>query len=335
MTILENEYLKVGRNNLDVPLHLVESAISLQHVKTLSLRVVKPFNCLYTFWKPSHFFTGLEVHSPNCSWRSFRVDSETFTAAKMIFQDDEIKIEIYANKKLTLEQVADLQKHIISSYGLDEGYELPQQIIDANRHVSNFLPMLYGTRISCPEYFFEISIVSLLLQNTNISRTTSMFRKLIEHYGKLVLFDGMALFSFYSPEDVLTATEEKIKENCRLGYRAKYIRNYADFFSKNSELELRKLGKEELLSLLETIKGVGKYTSNIVASSALRDTKAIPFDSWNRKILASRLYDADSLDTEYLRVQIEKDFGEFSGLIAMYVIENEYIGNPVVPLLKE
>jgi hypothetical protein len=66
MTTQESAYQKVGKNDLDAPSHLVESAIALQHVQTLSVSVVKPFNCLYTLWKPSHFFTGLEVHSQKC-----------------------------------------------------------------------------------------------------------------------------------------------------------------------------------------------------------------------------------------------------------------------------
>jgi len=144
----------------------------------------------------------------------------------------------------------------------------------------------------------------------------------------------MALYSLFSPEDVLLISEEELKERCRLGYRAKYIRNYAEFFSKHDENELRKLSKENLLTLLETIKGVGTYTSNIVASSALRDKEAIPFDSWNRKILASRLYGTDLDDNERLRERIVSDFRKYAGLIAMYVIENEYIEKPVVPLIS-
>lgn len=334
MMIQENGYQKVGRNNLISPQQLIDSAVHLKRVQTLSISIIKPFNRLYTLWKPSHFFTGLEVHSAECSWRTFRIDKETFAAAKMYFQGDCLVVEVFTNIELSDAQFSNLREHIIRSYGLMEPYNLPSQVVEENSHVKTLSPKLIGTRISCPESIFEISIVSLLLQNTNISRTTSMFRNLIERYGRLVIFDEMALFAFYSPEDVLVITEEELRDLCRLGYRAKYIKNYSDFFSKNNETDLRKLDKEELLTLLETIKGVGTYTSNIVASSALRDTKAIPFDAWNRKILASKLYDADPSDAETLRARINGDFGAFAGLIAMYVIENEYIDKPVVPLMS-
>lgn len=334
MMTQENEYQRAGRNCLEVPMHLLDTAVTLSHVHTMRVDVTPPFNYLYTMWKPSHFFTGLEVHSGTCSWRTFRLSKETFTGARMHLSGSTLIIDVFANGYLTEEQLTYLRGHITRSYGLTETYDVPAQISEANEHVKGFFPRLHGTRISCPENVFEIAIVSLLLQNTNISRTTTMFKKLIECYGSLVAFDDVVLYSFYSPDDVLTATEAELKEHCRLGYRARYIRNFADFFSSNKESELRKLDKEDLLALLQTIKGVGTYTSNIVASSALRDTAAIPFDAWNRKILASRLYGADPADTEALRTRMVSDFGKYSGLIAMYTIENEYIDKPVVPLCQ-
>jgi 3-methyladenine DNA glycosylase/8-oxoguanine DNA glycosylase len=335
MTIQESEYRKVGKNNLDVPSRLTKTAISLQKVGMFKFKIQQPFNRLYTLWKPSHFFTGLEVHSKTHSWRTFRLNKSLFTAAKMYMKGSILSTEIYANKELSEKNMAQLRTQITRAYGLDETYTVPKKLVNVNKYVCGLFPKLAGTRISCPENFFEISIVSLLLQNTNISRTTSMFKKLIESYGRLVVFDNMALYSFYSPTDVLNVTEKELKERCRLGYRAKYIRNYAEFFKAHPDDELRELGKDELLELLETIKGVGSYTSNIVASSALRDMKAIPFDAWNRKILALKLYDVDPGDTEKLRERIFSDFGEYSGLIAMYVIENEYAEKPVVPLFSQ
>ncbi len=334
MMIQEKEYQKVGKNNLHVPMHLVNSIISLKYIQTLKIKIKRPFNFLYTFWKPSHFFTGLEVHSGTCSWRTFRLSKNTYTATKMYEDNDFLVVEIFANKELSSDIISHLEEHIVYSYGLNENYEIPERLIVLNKYVNELFPKLRGTRISCPESIFEISVISLLLQNTNISRTSSMFRKLIEQYGKLVIFDDVVLFTFYSPEDILLVLEDELKEKCRLGYRAKYFKNYADFFSKNRETELRRLTKSDLLNSLETIKGVGPYTSNIVAASALRDRKAIPLDAWNRKILASGLYSIDYLEKGDLLKRITSDFEEYSGLIAMYVIEYEYLDKPVVPLIS-
>ena len=51
-------------------------SIELKEKFTLKLKPVKPFNYLYTFWKPSHFYTGLEEHTKTCTWRTFRISKK-------------------------------------------------------------------------------------------------------------------------------------------------------------------------------------------------------------------------------------------------------------------
>jgi endonuclease III len=327
--------VKIGVNNLEVPDKFLKTQINLEFQKKFIMTTAEPFNFRYSFWKPSHFYTGLEAHSLTHSYRTFRFNTQTYTAIDAYQTDNLLNIDIYANKKLLPIEIDTLYSHIIYSYGLLEINKLSCKIIAKNKQIKEIIKKFIGTRISCPETLFEISVVSLLLQNTTISRTTTMFRKLIEDYGSVVKFRNIALFSFYSPDDLFEVTETKLKKNCRLGYRAKYIINYAKFFVLNHELDLRKLDKQALLEKLQTIKGVGPYTSNVVASHALRDKKIIPLDSWNRKILSETIYNTAMLDKEELRQLLIDDFGDYAGLIALYVIENEYIDNPVVKLIDE
>lgn len=44
------------------------------------------------------------------------------------------------------------------------------------------LQALAGMRQSCPENLFEIAIISLLLQNATVARTTQMMTNLLDHY---------------------------------------------------------------------------------------------------------------------------------------------------------
>ena len=48
-------------------------SVKLLKKEVIKLPVIKPFNFRYTFWKPSHFKTGFETHSPGVSWRTFRI----------------------------------------------------------------------------------------------------------------------------------------------------------------------------------------------------------------------------------------------------------------------
>jgi 3-methyladenine DNA glycosylase/8-oxoguanine DNA glycosylase len=326
--------MKIGINQLDIPTEKVNDIVKLEFQKSIEIAPKKPYNFRYTLWKPSHFYTGLEVHSSEYSWRTIRFDLDTFVAFVAHEQKNCIIFDLYANTYLSEDAIKKLKKRIIYSYGLLEYYSIPKKIICKYDHIKTISVKYSGTRISCPENIFEISIISLLLQNTTIKRTTSMFRNMMENYGKLVNVNDIVLYVFFHPSDLYDITETELKEKCRLGYRAKYIKNYTMFFNDNDEDNLWKLSKIELLKRLQSIKGVGPYTSNVVASHALRDTQAIPLDSWNRKILSKNIYNREAIEKDDLYSMLYHDFNKYAGIISTYIIENAYSENPVVPLLK-
>jgi 3-methyladenine DNA glycosylase/8-oxoguanine DNA glycosylase len=155
------------------------------------------------------------------------------------------------------------------------------------RQVKEMRPILKaftGMRISCPESLFEIAIVSLLLQNTTIKRSIQMMTNLLNRYGDLVLFDDITLRIFFSPRHMLAVSEDELRKECRLGYRAKYLPEFAKFFSECDDDGLRDLNATTLMSTIENIKGVGPYTSGIIASHALRAPNALALDVWNTKL---------------------------------------------------
>jgi len=325
--------MKVGINQLDIPLGKDNTIITLDFQKSFKITPEKPYNFRFTLWKPSHFYTGLEIHSCERSFRTIRLNQDILAAFVAYEQKEYIFFDIYANRHLSKDDINKLYKRIIYSYGMIEPYKLPRNIIGKYNHVKTICNKFLGTRISCPENLFEISVISLLLQNTTIKRTTAMFKNLIENYGKLVKINDIVLYVFFHPSDLLGIQEFELKEVCRLGYRAKYIINYARFFYDNDEADLWASKKTELLEKLQTIKGVGPYTSNVVASHALRDTQAIPLDSWNRKILTNVIYNQDNIEKNLLHDMLCQDFGNYAGIISTYIIENEYASKPVVPLL--
>jgi len=308
--------------------------LQLQDVITLNPQ--KPFNFLYTFWKPSHFYTGLECRNMESAWRTFRLDVDLLAGIKAIKKIDDVEIEIYANRGISDREKEKLTNRIIHSYGLDEKWidiDLPNEQ-QKNQELNCILERFRGTRISCPESIFEIAIISLLLQNTTIKRSTSMLGNLLDSFGSIVDFDGKQLKTFFHPTEILGVQEEYFKEKCRLGYRAKYLVNFANFFTAHKEDWLRKLPEDQLTIELQKIKGVGEYTSNVICSHAFRHTDKIGIDSWNKKILGGFLYNNDQTESLELKSKLIRDFGKNAGFFSTLIIENEYINQSPDPPLE-
>jgi len=313
---------------------MIDKKAKLHLQDKVVLKPQEPFNFLYTFWKPSHFYTGLECRTQHSAWRTFRLDKDLLTGIKASKKDNGTEIEIYANREISDKEKESLTKRIIHSYGFDEKWNdiaVPKK--QQSKELMQILNEFKGTRISCPESIFEIAIISLLLQNTTIKRSTSMLANLLDSFGSKVEFDNRELKIFFHPTEIIDVSEGYFKEKCRLGYRAKYLVNFAKFFTENNEEVLRALPEESLTSELQKIKGVGEYTSNVICSHAFRHTDKIGLDSWNKKILGGFLYDNPQIEGQELKSVLIKDFRRNAGFVSTLIIENEYLNKSPDPLL--
>lgn len=307
-----------------------DEAILLTPCATVRIPVTTPFDFRHTFWKPSHFFTGLEVHSLDVSWRTFRI-GQRYCGVRCEFVDGFVLASIYADKLLDVAQIDQVSARITHSYGLAEDQRGFLEV--AASHPAMHAPLRHfrGMRQSCPENLFEIAIISLLLQNATIQRTRQMMNNLLRHHGCIVQFDQVELRAFFTPSEIADTDEEVHREKNRLGYRAKYIPRFGDFFRERGDLLS---ADADLLAQFQSVKGVGPYTTAIVASHASRDPSALGLDVWNRKILARHLLNVEDADPKEVMRACTSAFPGYEGLAALYLLEYEYIDKPLAPLVS-
>lgn len=309
------------------------TVLSLKHVDTLQLPVKQPFNFRYTLWKPSHFATGLEQHSQDRSWRTFRVGELLCGVAMTMEESHTVSAEVYSDGSWQDADRKRLTARLIHSYGLNEDLSAFVALAEQVPAMKGSLEALAGMRQSCPENLFEIAIISLLLQNATVARTTQMMTNLLDHYGKTATFDGVTLKAFFTPQEIAGIDEATFRERDRLGYRAKYIGRFAEFFREHDPDEVDHASKAELMTKFQTIKGVGPYTAAIIASHAVRDPAALGLDVWNRKLLAKRFLDVDDAEPAVVMAEMTRLFPGYEGLAGLYVIEDAYREQAVVELV--
>ncbi|MCX4098039.1 DNA-3-methyladenine glycosylase family protein [Nocardia sp. alder85J] len=307
----------------------------LSHVDTLRLPVTQPFNFRYSLWKPSHFATDLERHSVDVSWRTFRVGEHVCGVVMRMADSDTLQAEVFSEGSWEDADRNRLVHRLIHSYGLNE--DISAFVAQAQQvpQMAEPLAELAGMRQSCPENLFEIAIISLLLQNATVARTTQMMTNLLDHYGRVAEFDGVTLKAFFTPSEIVGVDESVFRERDRLGYRAKYIGRFAEFFAMHDPDEVDHASKAELMTEFQTIKGVGPYTAAIIAGSAVRDPSALGLDVWNRKILAQRFLDVDDAEVPVVQAKMTELFPGHEGLAGLYVIEETYRQQAVVKLVGD
>jgi hypothetical protein len=137
---------------------------TLDHTDTLELPVTGdgPFNALHTFWKSSHYATGLEAHTESCSWRTFRV-SDLVVGVRLHAEDLTVIADIYTDGDFKPAYREELTRRLISSYGFDEDQAAFAELASRVPAMREALAALGGMRQSCPEDHFEIAVIAVLL----------------------------------------------------------------------------------------------------------------------------------------------------------------------------
>jgi N-glycosylase/DNA lyase len=133
---------------------------------------------------------------------------------------------------------------------------------------------------------WECLLSFLCATNANIPRIRQMIAALCRGYGQEV-DDG--LFTFPAPASLAEASESDLR-NLRLGYRARYIQQAACLI-QSGEFDLEELQGLDYSAAhmrLCALPGVGPKVADCVCLFSLGWLRAVPVDTWVRKLVQAR-----------------------------------------------
>ena len=200
-------------------------------------------------------------------------------------------------------------------FGLDIDLSSFYQSIKGNLQLSHVEKDSKGRILRSPT-FFEDVVRTILTTNTLWSATIRMTANLVEQYGEAVS-EGSEQKAFPSPVCLAQASEEQLRKETRLGYRAPYILNLAkQVESKDLDLESYKTSDFETSDLrkeLLKIQGVGPYAAaNLLMILGRSDF--LPIDSWALKVVSHEWFDGETITPSHVQEAFE-EWGQWKGLV--------------------
>lgn len=159
--------------------------------------------------------------------------------------------------------------------------------------------------------FFETLISFIISQNNNIPRIKKNIRTISERFGERFEAEGGEYFAFPTAEALLFAGETGLDE-CRLGFRTKYILDAAEKVASGElcEKELSLLPTPLLDEKLQSVKGVGNKVSACVMLFGLGRLDTVPVDVWMKKVF-DKYFGAPA------------DLGVYGGVAQQYLFYHE------------
>ena len=172
----------------------------------------------------------------------------------------------------------------------------------------------YG-RILRSATLFEDSVKTILTTNTSWTGTIRMVEALVSQFGAPLPADP-SRHAFPTPNQLAATSEEKLRSEAGLGYRAPYVLELArSVASSTLDLESLKtadIPTSQLRQRLLAIKGVGEYaTANLLMLLGRYDF--IPVDSWALKMVSHEWYGGEPVGGAEVEAAFEH-WGEWKGL---------------------
>jgi 3-methyladenine DNA glycosylase/8-oxoguanine DNA glycosylase len=147
----------------------------------------------------------------------------------------------------------------------------------ADSHAHRWVVDVRFGRLLCSSTLFEDAIKIIATTNTTWNQTKRMVSLLVEKCGRR---SPSGFAAFPSPEDVARFRVEKLKEDCRLGYRARSVHALASEIASGA-MDLSAISDpsqttDGLFSSYKTLPGIGPYgAAHLLAMDGRHDFIAV------------------------------------------------------------
>jgi len=312
----KREVLEMGRNNLTCSL-------------TLKLKALPPYDFGLSVHKPAGWplSTPFEVYENGTLWTVMRAFSGELFGLKLTsvgtVKTPRISCEVGSHRELGTSEKREVLETVTWMLNLKEDIRGFYALARRDTLVKALTKDLYGMRNTKQPDLFSRLVLAVTLQMAPITRSDQMMNLLIKEYGDRVSFDGRDVLYWPSAERIASAEVGEIKQKCKLGYRAKFLKDIAETLQAGfpSLQELEEMPAEEAKAKLMQLNGIGEYSADIVLPHS-----GFALDVWSAKIFSALLLGEKAESPRNLIPKLKKmaedRWGKWKGYVFIYVLHD-------------
>jgi N-glycosylase/DNA lyase len=166
-------------------------------------------------------------------------------------------------------------------------------------------------------------LASFVLSSTKqIVQIRQMVREVCLRFGEPVQVPSghRPVWAFPGSKVIAEQSEQELRE-CRMGFRAKYLRGTAQAVARG-QVDLGALSGsslEQARAALMTLPGVGRKIADCVLLFGLGFDQAFPVDVWVMRALREGYFAGEQVSTPRLLAWVEDRFGPWAGYAQQYL----------------
>ncbi|NLG74201.1 MAG: DNA-3-methyladenine glycosylase 2 family protein [Chloroflexi bacterium] len=231
------------------------------------------------------------------------------------FAEEQGQVLVTPDTPLTEDELVEVHTRAAWMLGLEQDFSEFYALAAGEPKLQHVVERARGRILRSPTLFEDV-VKTILTTNTLWAATRRMNLNLVNQFGDPLPADPSRR-AFPRPEALAAASEEILRRETRLGYRAPYVLDLARR-TASGELDLEALKDAdlptpELRKRLMAIKGVGAYAAaNLLMLLGRYDF--IPLDSWALKMVSLEWFGGERVTPAQVEAAFEQ-WGKWKGLV--------------------
>ena len=220
------------------------------------------------------------------------------------------------------------QLESIASWITSSDLDINPFYAEAEGVMKPIIKRLHGLKPPRTATVYEALVIAYTEQQISLRVAMVFQTRIVERYGQLRRHGDLVFYSFPSPAVLAAADKEDLRG---LGLS----RNKADFITnlskrvESGELELEPLKEmptREVRVVLQSIRGVGEWTSDYVLVRGLGRAEMVPYDDLGTQDSVGLYYKGGVRATRREVEEVLGKFGVYAGLANYYLIYLRFLG---------
>ncbi|MFX1260617.1 MAG: DNA-3-methyladenine glycosylase family protein [Promethearchaeota archaeon] len=263
-----------------------------------------------------------EVTGPDCFGRVFEIGGKLIP---LIFRQNgpgrALEIVFPANSA-TIKDVRLLSRRIL---GLDKSMDSALSLMKSDPNLKRFVASVKGIRPYVAESLYEALVKTIIQQQISYRSANIVTRKMILGLSRKRVFEGVKLYSFPTPEDIMDCGVDGLGK-FGIGYRTEYVYRLCSLVV-NGKLDLESLSLmtfPEMMQTLSPIRGIGEWTVQAAMVAGFGDLTIFPYGDLVIQNILGALYNNGVRMTKTQVIEKSTEWGR-DGSSILYLLMSAYV----------
>ena len=242
-----------------------------------------------------------------------------------------LNLTVYSENSLSGKDLDSIRNKVRWMLGLDKDLrEFHAHIDEHDPILSRFVKRLQGLRAPATPTVFEAVIHALVEQQISFNFAGKIKSRLVQKFGEVMEIGEKTYYAFPKPEKLSRATPQELRTLQLSRRKGEYIIGMASK-AVSGEFDFEALvfqPNQVVVEEISKLRGLGKWTAEMVMVRGMRKLDAIPADDIALRRLISHYYFNDAkVSNEQARDLAEERWGPHRGYAAFYLMYGARVEN--------